>query len=71
MHLESLWLHSGLEFSFQLDSDAVALGIPKPRGRDRRLAQSCCGTESATLCLLTVVLAEVNGNELILPLEAT
>lgn len=35
------------------------------------LAEICCDTESATLCLLTVELAEVNGSELISSLEAT
>lgn len=35
------------------------------------MAEICCDTESATLCLLTVELAEVNGSELISSLEAT
>lgn len=35
------------------------------------MAESCCDTESATLCLLTVELAEVHGSELISSLEAT
>lgn len=33
MHLEGFWLHLGVDFSLQLDSRAVALGITKPYKR--------------------------------------
>jgi len=45
------------------------------KGRERELAESCCGTESelhgAWRLQGGTVKAEVNGNEIILPPEAT